>query len=216
MKKAIKLVSAAALVLSFGVAHAQKKLPENFYSGVEVGRTGFSEQTGKSQKSLVSSLGGTASVTQNSPINNYRIFGGHKFSENVNFELGYLQTSNLNLNFSGVTSSSTAYSGSIAVQTAGFDYSVLLRPDVSTGFNGGFLRLGGHSLKTSGKNSAPVPGGTISVETTSGAGVMFGAGYDINIAKNFAARVSATRLNNIAGESDSKGTSYSLAILTRF
>jgi hypothetical protein len=195
MKKAIKLASATVLVLGFGVAHAQNNPPEKFYGGLEVGRSTVSDQTKDTTNLLVSSFGGSATATQSSSINDYRIFGGYKLNANVDFELGYLQTTNLSLNFSGVTSGSSAYSGSAKAKYSGFDYSVLLRPDVSTGMNNLFIRLGAHSLKSDTFLSITGVGGTASVSSDqSGTGTMFGVGYDINIAKKIDLRVAANRL----------------------
>jgi hypothetical protein len=217
MKKAIKLASATALVLSFGVAHAQNNTAEKFYGGLEVGRSNVANQTGAVTSLLVSQLGGSASATQGASITDYRIFSGYKLNENLNFELGYLQTSSLGLNFSGVTRGSAAYTGSVSVKYSGFDYSVLLRPDVSTGMNNLFFRVGGHSLKGDSTVTATGAGGTASGSTSqSGAGVLYGIGYDVNIGKNFDIRASLNRLNKIAGESGGNATIYSVGVLTRF
>ncbi len=212
-----KLAATAAIVTSLGAVQAQSNPPEKFYAGLEVGHTNVSDSTGALTNGLVSQLGGSASATQDSSINDYRIFGGYKLNENVNFELGYLQTSSLGANFSGRSSGSVAYAGSAASKFAGLDYSVLLRPDVATGMNGLFFRLGGHSLKSTSDASITVLGRTTSSSTNqSGSGTMFGIGYDINIAKNADARVSLNRLNKIAGESDSTATVLSIGVLTRF
>ena len=217
MKFAFKLAVVAAFVTSIGAVQAQSNQQEKFYGGLEVGRSNVSDQTGEVTSALVSQLGGSAIATQGSSINDYRIFGGYKLNENVNFELGYLQTSSLDLNFSGVARGSVAYAGSAGVKFAGFDYSVLLRPDVSTGVNGLFIRLGGHSLKSTTDVSLTVSGSSITATTNqSGTGTLFGIGYDINITKNADFRVSANRLNNIAGQSDSSATVYSVGVLTKF
>ena len=217
MKFAFKLAAVAVLLSSLGFAHAQSNSPEKFYGGLEVGRSNVANQTGTLTSSLVSLLGGSASATQGSSINDYRVFGGYKLNENVNFELGYLQTSSLGLNFSGRSSGSVAYTGSAGFKFSGFDYSVLLRPDVATGMNGLFFRLGGHSLKSTTDVSVTVSGSSTSSTTSqSGTGTLFGIGYDINIAKNVDLRASVNRLNKLAGQSDANATVYSVGVLTRF
>jgi hypothetical protein len=214
MQIRFKLVAIAALLAnSLGSAQAQNNPPESFYGGLEVGRSSVSDQTGSVSTQLVTLVGGRATATQGSSINDYRIFGGYKLNENINLELGYLQTSDLGLNFAGVARNATAYSGSSTLKFTGFDYSVLLRPNVSTGMNGLFLRLGGHSLSGAQAFTQTVAGGTVSGSSNqSGTGLLFGVGYDIGIAKNVDLRVSANRLNKIAGQSDSSATVYSVSV----
>lgn len=218
MQIRFKLVAIAALLAnSVGSAQAQNNPTESFYGGLEVGRARVSDQTGAFSRQLVTLVGGRSTATQGSSINDYRIFGGYKLNENINFELGYLQTSTLGLNFAGVASNATAYAGSSTVKFSGFDYSVLLRPNVSTGMNGLFLRLGGHSLSSAQAFTLTGAGGTVSASNNqSGTGLLFGVGYDIGIAKNIDIRVSANRLNKIAGQSDGSATVYSVGVLTRF
>lgn len=217
MKLTKKLTAVAALITVLGAAQAQSNTPEKFYGGLEVGRASVANETGPLTSALVSEVGGSASATQDSSINDYRIFGGYKLNENVNFELGYVQTSSLGLNFSGVSGGSSAYTGSATQKFSGFDYSVLLRPNVSTGWNNMFFRVGGHSLKGSVDVTINGGGGSASVtDKFSGTGTLFGLGYDLNVAKNVDVRVSVNRLNKIAGRSDSDATIYSLGVLTRF
>jgi hypothetical protein len=217
MKFNFSMLAVAYLLTSLGAAQAQSNAPEKFYGGLEVGRTSIADQTGDTNSSLVSLFGGSASATQDSSMNDFRIFGGYKLNENVNFELGYLKTSSLGLNFSGVTSGSNAYTGSLSLKYSGFDYSVLLRPNISTGLNNMFFRLGGHSLKGDVDFTVTGVGGTASIsDSVSGTGTLFGIGYDINIAKNIDVRVSANRLNKIGGQSDGSATIYSLGVFTRF
>ena len=80
-----------------------------------------------------------------------------------------------------------------------------------------FFRLGGHSLKSTADASFTVSGTSYSTKTKeSGAGTLFGIGYDLNIAKNADLRISVNRLNSLAGQSDSNVTVYSVGVLARF
>lgn len=217
MKLSFKLAAGTALIASVCIAHAQGNTPEKFYGGLEVGRATVSNQTGDVTSSLVSLLGGTATATQSSSVNDYRFFGGYKLNEIVELELGYLQSSRVGINYSGRSSGSVSYTGTAGVKFAGFDYSVLLRPAVSTGWNALFFRLGGHSLKSTVDSSLTVSGTNISTKTKeSGAGTLFGIGYDLNIAKNADLRISVNRLNSLAGQSDANVTAYSVGVLARF
>lgn len=218
MQIKFKLVFIAALLAnSLGSAQAQSNPPESFYGGLEIGRSRVSDQTGELSRELEASLGGRATASHGSSINDYRIFSGYKLNENINFELGYLQTSNLGFNIAGVAGNATAYAGSSTVKFKGFDYSVLLRPNVSSGMNSLFLRLGGHSLSGAQAVNVTGAGRTVSAASKqSGTGLLFGVGYDIGVAKNVDVRVSANRLNKIAGQSDGTAIVYSVGVLTQF
>jgi len=217
MKLPFKSAAGAALVASVCVAHAQGNTPEKFYGGLELGRASIANQAGELTSSLVTEFGGTATATQSSSVNDYRFFGGYKLNEIVDFELGYFQSSSVKMSFSGLSSGSDSYTGTLGIKYAGFDYSVLLRPAVSTGMHGLFFRLGGHSLKSTETTSVTASGTTASSKTKeSGAGTLFGIGYDLNIAKNSDLRVSVNRLNSLAGQSDTGATFFSVGVLTRF
>jgi hypothetical protein len=217
MKFSFQLAAGTALIACVCIAHAQGNTPEKFYGGLEVGRATVSNQTGDVTSDLVSQLGGTATATQSSSVNDYRFFGGYKLNENVDLELGYLQTSRVGVNFSGRSSGSVSYTGTAGIKYSGFDYSVLLRPAVSSGMNNLFFRLGGHSLKSTVDSSFTVSGTSYSTKTKeSGAGTLFGIGYDLNVAKNADLRVSVNRLNSLAGQSDANVTVYSVGVLARF
>jgi hypothetical protein len=94
------------------------------------------------------------------------------------------------------------------------DYSVLLRPSISTGFNNLYVRLGGtwanETASTSGTN---VTGGSGSY---SGSGYLYGLGYDQPIDKTFNARFQINRLQNIAGQSSDNATVFSIGLLGKF
>ena len=94
------------------------------------------------------------------------------------------------------------------------DYSVLLRPSISTGFNNLYVRLGGtwakENVSTSGTN---VSGGNWN---TTGSGYLYGLGYDQPIDKTFDARFQINRLQNIAGQSSDRATVFSVGFLGKF
>jgi len=210
MKKlllSVGLIGAA----SFGVS-AQTFTPQ-FYAGAEAGYTAVQNNTQRFANGLVATNGGSASVTQNTGIALGRIFGGYKALENVDVELGATQTGNINYNFAGITRGSAAYAGTTSISVASLDYSVLLRPSISTGFNNLYVRLGGQWAKETASTTGNVTGGNGSV---SGNGYIYGLGYDQPIDKTFDARFQINRLQNIAGQSSDRATVFSVGFLGKF
>jgi hypothetical protein len=212
MKKLLMTAGLIGTVASFSVS-AQTFKPQ-FYAGAELGYAALENNAQTFANSLVATNGGSASVTQNSGIAVGRIFGGYKVLENVDLELGAAQTSNVNYNFSALSRTGAAYSGTTSVSVMVLDYSVLLRPSISTGFNNLYVKLGGtwakETASTSGTN---VTGGSGSY---SGSGYLYGLGYDQPIDKTFDARFQINRLQNIAGQSSDKATVFSVGLLGKF
>jgi hypothetical protein len=211
MKKIIVIAALAALSSS---AIAQSFKP-GFYAGAEIGVAKVDDEAQALANNLVSEVGGSASVIQDTSVAVGRIFAGYKLNENVDLELGYFSSGDAESRFSGVTRGAQAYNGLFTLSVTGIDYSALLRPSISSGFNNAFLRVGGHSSKSELvlSGSALVNSQTIK---QSGTGMLFGAGYDFNVTKTVDVRVQVTRLLKIAGESDSNTTMFSAGVLGKF
>ena len=64
-----------------------------------------------------------------------RLFAGYNFNENLGLELGGYRTSNTDYYYPGATFRVYAY---------GTDASLMLRPSISSGLHGLFIRAGGH------------------------------------------------------------------------
>lgn len=213
----MKKILIAAACLTVGLAAQAQTVDKKFYGGIEVGVTQISDQTAATNASLVSALGGTASSSQDTSVNDYRIFGGYKFNENIGAELGYMQTSNFDMTVRGVTGGSVAYTGSASAKLSGYDYSVLLRPSISSNLNNLFLRLGGHYYTADATGSVTATGGNASMNTSkSGSGFLYGIGYDLNVLDNVGVRFSVNHLDKIAGDSENSATVYSIGVLARF
>ena len=213
MKKVLLSVVLLASATSFAQSNSFKP---GFYAGIDAGYTKVSDQTNTTATTLVSGVGGSAAVTQNTGIGVGRIFGGYKVTENFDVELGYFQTGDITQNIAGVARNSVAYTGSVKIETSGYDYSVLARPNISTGWNNAFLKIGGQHSEY--KSTITLTGtSTASISNkVNGNGYLFRAGYDLNVAKNIDVRAQATRFLKIAGESDSKATIYSVGVLGKF
>ncbi len=189
----------AAFTLSGGAAIAQEQ--GKFYFGVDVGGTALEDQTSDLSSGLVRAVGGTASASQSKSLTNLKVFGGYKFSENVDLELGYFSTSTLNMTFSGRSSNNTAYSGSLNGSASGFEYSVNLRPSTTSGWNDLYFKLGATTSTL--KTSLSVTGNSsiASSQNYSGTGAVYGLGYDKKIGTETKIRFGLTRYNQV-GSSD--------------
>ena len=131
-----------------------------------------------------------------------RLFGGYNFNENIALELGAYRMATYEYR-SGVINAN--------VDNWGIDYSLLLRPNKSTGLNGLFVRAGGHWSDT----SVDACGFSCASANQSGSGFMAGAGYDAKFNEAMAARISYTYRNSLSSlEAD--GNVGSVGILYNF
>ena len=146
-----------------------------------------------------------------------RLFAGYNINENFAVELGYLHTTDINVDAAGVTGNSVpvAYTAAADISVKGVDYAVLIRPSSSTGLNGLFAKVGGHYLKAS--TDISVTGtSTVSLsDSVKGSGFLLGVGYQAPIASNIDARATYTYYDNVAGE-DGHANVLSLGILAKF
>ena len=94
---------------------------------------------------------GTPLEGGDSSVMNFRLIGGYKTNENISLELGFFMTPMFYL-----SKRKSSYSSEHKAAYGGLEYSTILRPSVSTGYNNAFVTIG----------SGLVTGG------------MFGAGYD--------------------------------------
>jgi len=214
-----KLLTGITLIIGANLSYADEFQPK-FFGGLEAGYTKVSDSTGTVATGLVSALGGSATVTQNSYMGDLRIFGGYKLTENIDFELGYLQSSDVTMKFSGTTGSTysnTAYSGSFVSKLSGYDYGILLRPSIASGFNDVFFKIGGHRIDQKITGSVTVSSTTVAYsDTNKGNGTLYGLGYDSKIASDLHIRTSLTRYAKIAGDSDTYGTIFSVGLTKAF
>ncbi len=215
--KNIYLGIAVSLVASMSSLSAMAQADsKRFYGGAEIGSASVQNHTGEVSRALVSAVGGSVVVTQDSRVTVGRLFGGYTVTENVGLELGYSQSGDVSMRIAGVSSGSVAYTGTATGSYSGLDYSVILRPNVSTGVNGLFLRLGGHSL--TGKANATLSAGlnTASASSSvSGSGTLIGIGYDLNAGPG-QVRFGYTKMNKLGGQSDASTGLLSVGYLMKF
>lgn len=217
MKKFIQTAAAVTLIgLCATSSFAQDAKTSKGYVGAEFGSFRFKDQTSIAS-GLVSAVGGSASSTQDTGMTVGRFFGGLAITENFGAELGYITSGSASGTFSGVSRSAVAYSGSATIKVSGIDYSALVRPSQSTGLNGLFLRVGGHSLST--QTDVSVATGTTSGAsntTANGTGSLFGVGYDAKITDAFGVRVAYTTYNSVSGVSGNDVSLFTVGLLAKF
>jgi len=215
MKNIRYLATAIATLLSLPIlASAQEQtFASKPYVGIDLGYSRVQDQSSDIARSLVSLGGGSARVTQDSTAYLGRLFGGYKFTENLDLELGYMSTNDITAKFNGVFSNSVAYTGSVDVKVSGFDYAALLRPSISSGYNNFYVRLGGTSYTN--KISGSLNGVGIN-DSSSGVGYQYGFGFDSSINQSVSYRVSFTRFDKMAGESGAYANIFSVGLKTNF
>jgi hypothetical protein len=217
MKRYLHTAVAVAIVGLFTTSSNAQNAPlSKGYLGFEFGAVKFKDQQSIAS-GLVGAVGGTASSVQDTGTTIGRFFGGLSVNENFGAELGYIMSGTANASFSGVSSGSVAYSGTASQKTTGFDYSALIRPGISTGYNGLFLRVGGHSLST--KVDVNIVTGSssgVSSSTTSGTGSLIGIGYDGKINDKLDFRLAYTAYNSVGGVSGNDTSLVSFGLIAKF
>ena len=170
------------------------------YVGLELGYTRIDDAAQQTANDLVRAVGGSATVTSDTSMAIGKIFAGYQFTENFSAEIGAYRTSDFDMSASGRSSGGTAYTASSSTNVYGVEGSFLVRPSVSTGLNGLFLRAGGHWDKAESDVSAAGAGATATGSYwVSGSGFLAGAGYDVNVDKNLTGRVAYTYYDSVAG-----------------
>jgi hypothetical protein len=162
--------------------HAEESADKNVYLGLE---------------------GGYVKIQDVDGVEYGRLFSGIKLNQNVAFELGLFRTGDTDYRFSYATVSAYGY---------GYDASVIVRPDESSGVNGLFFRLGGHYDRYEFSCR-----GYCNVDTASlsGGGALAGVGYDAKLNDSVSARFSYTYYDRVAGTSSS-ANSAAIGILFKF
>ena len=173
-----KLITTAMLVFAFNVSSnvdAQTSSSDDIYVSIS-GGLGFadvSEYAAAVAQLGANALGETVYYSYDRVTWAGKGSFGYEFTENVNFEVGYFMTGDIDIKYSIASGVAVeeAFSGS------GFDYSV----KYDFGTEGLYARLGGHSSDLDNSASVTLNGTTFATTTvtTSGTGVLIGLGYEM-------------------------------------
>ena len=186
-----------------------------YYGGIALGLFIISDSTANTSASLISALGGTVSVSQETNGYTGRLFGGAHLDHVLSFELGYHQTASVAQTISGVASNNGAYTGSASLGINGWDYSILIRTHRANNHQGPFLRLGGHHLTVGGNVKITATSSLANTTTYEGSGFLWGAGYDLPIKDSLNIRAEYLGYKNIAGK-DGNTDNYYVAVVKHF
>jgi opacity protein-like surface antigen len=114
-----------------------------------------------------------------------RVFGGYNFNESIGVELGAYRMATYEYRSNSLNAN---------VDNWGIDYSLLLRPNKSSGLNGLFVRAGGHWSET----SIDACIFSCASGSQSGSGFLAGVGYDAKFNESTSARISYTYRDSIS------------------
>jgi OOP family OmpA-OmpF porin len=209
MKKTFVALAFASIGLA---AHA-----EGFYMGAGVGFNKVDNSLSEFNTAMLNAVGGSIVSTQETGVQNLRLLGGYKINENFAVEVGYVNSSKWDLNFSGVSSGNVAYNGNGNISFSGLDVAAVVRPGASSGYNNFFATIGLHNYKAKVGVTFTVNGTPYTTNTSeTGTGTLLGIGYDLKIDKGLDLRFTATRLNKLAGDSDSNTTNIGIGLIQHF
>jgi OmpA-like transmembrane domain len=195
-----------------------------FYIGVGATYVALQDSSNALTNSMVNLFGGSASSGQSSSVGAGRIFAGYKVDNSIGFELGYLQTGNINASSNGNSRYSVfnPYDGklynndaaSINTSITGFDFGLIYKPKINETLDGLFVNAGATYFTTGsyGGVSLSTNNQGVSLSKT-GYGYFAGLGYDFAISKSLNLRAAYTYYGNISTDSTNNANAFSLALV---
>jgi hypothetical protein len=215
MKK-ILIATAVVSALVSSQAFAENAKPIGIYIGVDAGYAWADTKAPQTAQYLANLTGYTTTYTYDKAAPVGRIFVGYTINENIALEGGYFGTADYTNNYAQARGTASEN-----FSASGFDYSVLLRPTIESGFNNFFARIGGQYSEISSAGSVVYVGTTYSLAATGtanakGSGVIFGLGYDFALDKNIGGRVGYTRMNSLGGVSGADADVLTVGVKATF
>jgi OOP family OmpA-OmpF porin len=186
------------------------------YAGVDVGYAYVKGDAQETANTLVSILGGSASVIQETSTIMGRVYGGYNINKNLALEVGYLRTGNLTTTVAGVAGNSVAYTGKADAHVSGVDYALLVKPFDSKNAEGIFAKVGGHYTETTVDLTLTGTSTATASASEKGSGFLVGVGYEAPLSDSVDYRVAYTYYNNISGLSDNNSSILTAGILAKF
>lgn len=206
-----RLIIGSVMFFLVSLAHS-----EGAYLGADVGYGWVDTNAKDTAQTLANLSGETVSYKDDEGAVLGRLFLGYNFNENVGVELGYFGSGSVDVDYRSANGQANENA-----KVRGVDLSLMLRPSVSSGLNGLFLRAGGHYSKIDGNASLAYNDGTNAATysasgSESGTGFLVGAGYDFNLDKNINARVSYTYLDSLGSVSNADVNVLTFGLNTNF
>ena len=210
-----KLILSALAAVLFVVPNAMAEIREgSFYAGVDAGYGYVKGDAQETANALVSVLGGSVTVTQETRTVAGRFFAGYNITRMFGLEVGYLLTGDLSTRAAGVASNGVAYTGSADASVSGVDYALLVRP-IDT-MDGLFVKAGGHYVETSIDWSLTAAGRATATTDERGSGFLVGLGYEAPISDVLDYRVAYTYYDRLSGLTDNNSSLVTLGLVARF
>ena len=215
-----KLVLATVIATSFGMSNAfagTSNRLSGVYAGVDAGYANVKGDAQGTANALVNAFGGSVTVTEATSAAVGRVFAGYNIDKHFAVELGYAKTTNFTTTAAGVAGNRRAYTGTSDVSVGGLDYSLLIKPFDTSGWDGLFAKVGGHSLDSSADVSFSSNLGAASTHiSASGSGFLVGVGYQEPLSSNVDYRVGYTYYNGVSGVSDNNAHVLTAGVLVKF
>lgn len=195
-----------------------------FYIGVGATYVALQDSSNALTNSMVNLFGGSASSGQSSSVGAGRIFAGYKVNNSIGFELGYLQTGNINASSNGNSRYSVynTYDGkfynndaaSINTSVTGFDFGLIYKPKINETLDGLFVNAGATYFTTGSYGGVSLSTNNQGASSSkTGYGYFAGLGYDFAISKSLNLRAAYTYYGNISTDSTNNANAFSLALV---
>ncbi len=199
MIKLFKNITLTALVAFFSVFLSIQAEEGQLRGGVEVGFSPVDLEAEETAQQLANLSGSTVTVEYDTGAFVGRLFGNYGITSNMDVEVGYFQTSDIDATYKiGSDSATESYSAN------GIDFSLIAKGD--TGFYG---KAGVHSSTIDAFGSIKIGSTTYSVtEQYDGSSWLAGAGFEQDNV-----RYSFTHYNNIGGDGGADFNMFSVAYL---
>ena len=183
---------------------------------MDVGYSRVESSAQETANVLVNILGGAVTVLQNTGVPVGRLFAGYAINQTYALELGYLRTGDVTQNIAGVSGGLVPYTGNANASVSGLEFSALIRPVITNGWERFFIRAGGHNFDIS-TNVTLTGIGTASAKTSiSGSGLLIGIGYDTPISHSLSSRSAYTHYDKIGGDSSSYANIFTVGLVAKF
>jgi len=195
-----KLLTAAMLVFTLNLssnANAQSSSSDDIYISISGGLAylDVSDYAAAVAQLGANALGETVYYSYDRATWAGKGSFGYEFTEDINFEIGYFMTGDIDIKYSILSGVAVdeAFSGS------GFDYSV--KYDFDT--EGLYARIGGHSSDLENSASLLLNGTTFATATvtTSGTGMLYGLGYEMKEAGGSSTFIGYDLYQDVGGSS---------------